>query len=189
MINTATESFVQQTGIEGLVVINPRMFGDQRGYFYESYNQQLFEKNGITTNFVQDNQAFSTYGVLRGLHFQMSPYAQTKLVRVAHGKVLDVVVDLRHGSKTFGQSYSIILSADNHKQLLVPQGFAHGYVVLSETALFLYKCDNYYTPKHESGILYNDSQLNIDWLLPESDLIVSVKDQVQPPFDSQKIIF
>ncbi|MBP7534225.1 MAG: dTDP-4-dehydrorhamnose 3,5-epimerase [Chitinophagales bacterium] len=189
MINTATETFVQQTGIEGLVVINPRVFGDQRGYFYESYNQQQFEKHGLYYNFVQDNQAFSTYGVLRGLHFQTQPYSQTKLVRVVLGEVLDVVVDLRHQSKTYGQSYSIILSADNHKQLLVPQGFAHGYVVLSQEALFVYKCDNYYAPKHDSGILYNDPQLAIDWMIPESDMIVSEKDQIQPLFDPKKIIF
>lgn len=182
MTNTQT-SFVEQTGIEGLVVINPIVWGDERGYFYESYNQQLFEKHGLYYNFVQDNQAFSTYGVLRGLHYQIDPMSQAKLVRVVQGEVLDVVVDLRNLSPTFGKVYSLILSEKNHKQLLVPRGFAHGYVVLSPTAMFVYKCDNLYSKQYEGGILYNDPQLNIDWLLPESDLIISPKDQQQALFD------
>lgn len=189
MIGIATDNFVEQTGIAGLVVINPRILGDERGYFYESYNQQQFEKYGLHYHFIQDNQAFSTYGVLRGLHFQVGEYAQAKLVRVMQGSVLDVTVDLRRNSPTFGHTYSIVLSADNHKQLLVPRGFAHGYVVLSETALFVYKCDNYYRRSHESGIRYNDPYLDINWQLPEGSLIVSEKDMEQPFFDPKKTIF
>lgn len=171
-------NFIESTFIPDLYVITPRIFHDKRGYFFESYNKQLLQKYQINYDFVQDNQARSTYGVLRGLHFQLNPYAQTKLVRVTEGRVLDVVVDLRSGSPTYGQHFSIELSADNKKQLLVPRGFAHGYLVLSDTAEFVYKCDNYYNKAAEGGLLFNDPELNIDWQLPEQDLIISDKDKL-----------
>ncbi|MGB1204373.1 MAG: dTDP-4-dehydrorhamnose 3,5-epimerase [Chitinophagales bacterium] len=178
-----TSNFIETTGIRDLVVINPRVFGDERGYFYESYNKKKLEENGLFYDFVQDNQARSSYGVLRGLHYQLAPFAQAKLVRVVEGTVLDVAVDLRKGSPTFGKSFGIVLSAENKKQLLVPRGFAHGYVVLSPTAEFFYKCDNYYAKEQEGGLMYNDPKLNIDWQVPEKDLIISQKDQQQFAFD------
>ena len=172
-----------KTPFEGLQVFEPRRFEDERGYFYESYNRKLFEENGIHSKFVQDNQAFSTRGVLRGLHFQRPPYAQAKLVRVARGEVLDVVVDLRREQPTFGKWFAIRLSEENHKQLYVPRGFAHGYLVLSPEALFLYKCDNYYAPEYEAGIRYDDSQLNIQWEFPADQMIISEKDRGLPTFE------
>ena len=168
------------TEFPGLVVFEPRVFGDERGYFFESFNQQVFESAGITRPFVQDNQARSGYGVLRGLHFQKGDAAQAKLVRVLEGKVLDVVVDLRFGSPTYGKSYSIELSAENKLQLFVPRGFAHGYVVLSDTAEFFYKCDNFYSKADEGGLIYNDPALNIDWKIDLSDAILSDKDRILP---------
>ncbi|MCH2045639.1 MAG: dTDP-4-dehydrorhamnose 3,5-epimerase [Saprospiraceae bacterium] len=177
------------TNFEGLKVFEPRVFEDDRGYFYEAYNKQIFEKAGINVEFVQDNQARSTYGVLRGLHYQIEPYTQAKLVRVTEGKVLDVVVDLREGSKTYGQSYSVELSAENKRQLFVPRGFAHGYVVLSPTAEFFYKCDNYYSKAHEGGLLYNDPQLNIDWQIDLSEGILSEKDLILPTLGNQRGTF
>jgi dTDP-4-dehydrorhamnose 3,5-epimerase len=168
------------TPIDGLLVFEPRILGDERGYFFEAFNEKTFAEAGITTRFVQDNQARSGCGVLRGLHYQVEPYAQAKLVRVLSGEVLDVVVDLRSGSSTYGQSYSIHLSAANKKQLFVPRGFAHGYLVLSETAEFFYKCDNFYSKAHEGGLRYNDPALAIEWPLAESELILTERDRRFP---------
>lgn len=175
-----------ETEFPGLKVYEPRVFADERGYFFESFNQRTFEEGGIFCNFVQDNQARSTRGVLRGLHFQTGEYAQAKLVRVLEGAVLDVVVDLRPESPTYGKWYSIELTAENKRQLFVPRGFAHGYVVLSDTAEFFYKCDNFYSKAHEGGIIYNDPSLNIDWQLPVDQFIVSEKDRVLPTFQPER---
>lgn len=177
---------IQETHIAGLKIIKPKVFGDERGYFMESYNKERYQAAGIKNDFVQDNEAFSSYGVLRGLHYQLGEFAQAKLVRVIQGEVLDVAVDLRPDSKTYGEHYAIRLSAENKTQFLVPRGFAHGYVVLSETALFAYKCDNLYQPSHEGGIHYNDPQLNIDWIVATKDLVVSSKDQVLPHLGQHK---
>lgn len=171
---------VSSTPIAGLLVFEPRVFHDDRGYFYESYNRRTWEEAGVHLDFVQDNQARSTRGVLRGLHYQVGEAAQSKLVRVTEGEVLDVAVDLRPGSATYGQWYSIRLSAENKRQLLVPRGFAHGYVVLSDTAEFQYKCDNYYSKAHEGGIRYDDPALGIDWGFDLSQVLVSEKDLVLP---------
>lgn len=171
---------IQETGFSGLYVITPRLFADERGYFCETYNAQTLAESGICYNFVQDNQAQSQRGVLRGLHYQKPPFSQAKLVRVVEGEVYDVVVDVRIGSPTFGKWFGIVLSADNHKQLMVPHGFAHGYLVLSPTALFAYKCDNFYAKSHEGGIAYNDPELAIDWQIPANELIVSEKDSILP---------
>ncbi len=173
---------ISETGISGLLIFEPRIFGDARGYFFESFNAELFKKQGIETAFVQDNQSRSTRGVLRGLHYQLPPFAQSKLVRCIHGEVLDVVVDIREGSKTYGQSYSILLSAENKKQLYIPRGFAHGFAVLSEEAEFFYKCDNYYAKSHEAGLAYNDPFLKIDWQLTAEEAKLSDKDLVLPYF-------
>jgi dTDP-4-dehydrorhamnose 3,5-epimerase len=157
------------------------VFEDSRGYFFESFHQQNFEEAiGFPIHFVQDNQSKSDYGVLRGLHFQKNEFAQAKLVRVLSGAVLDVVVDIRKNSITFGQYFAVELSAENHRQLFVPRGFAHGFVVLSKSAEFFYKCDNYYAPKHESGIVFNDSDLQIDWQIAQEKLTVSDKDSKLP---------
>ena len=170
------------TPIPGLFVFEPKVFEDARGYFFESFNASVFSEKGINVNFVQDNQSKSTYGILRGLHYQLDPFAQAKLVRVISGEVLDVAVDVRQGSPTFGQHYGIILSAENKKQLYIPRGFAHGFVVLSETAEFFYKCDNFYSKEHDAGILYNDNTLNIDWKINPADIKVSEKDANLPSF-------
>jgi dTDP-4-dehydrorhamnose 3,5-epimerase len=180
---------IESTPFEGLYVLEPRVFADERGYFFESFNQQTFKQNGIHFNWVQDNQSHSKYGVIRGLHFQKPPFAQTKLVRVLHGEILDVVVDLRHGSTTFGQSYSVVLSSQNHLQFLIPKGFAHGFSVLSQTADVMYKCDELYNKESESGILFNDPQLVIDWRVDAGKMVVSSKDLVLPAFDVNEIIF
>jgi dTDP-4-dehydrorhamnose 3,5-epimerase len=172
-----------QTKFDEVVIIEPKIWPDSRGYFYESYNEDRMKTNGLDYTWVQDNEAKSTKGVIRGLHYQLPPYAQTKLVRAISGEVLDVIVDIRPGSVTFGQHLSIILSETNFKQLLVPRGFAHGYVVLSNTAVFAYKCDGYYHKESERGIMYNDKDLNIDWILPHDQLIVSDKDQVNLSFE------
>jgi dTDP-4-dehydrorhamnose 3,5-epimerase len=177
------------TPIADLKIFEPKIWADERGYFYESYNKNIFEAAGINSDFVQDNQARSTYGVLRGLHYQVGKYAQAKLVRVILGKVLDVVVDIRPGSETYGKWYSIELSAENHRQLYVPSGFAHGYVCLSETAIFAYKCDNFYDKESEGGIIYNDATLNIDWQIDLKDAIVSDKDTVLPTLGKHKEYF
>ncbi len=176
---------VTETILEGCFVIEPQIFGDERGYFFESFHQEKFyAETGIHPVFVQDNQSLSNRGVLRGLHFQKDQYAQAKLVRVVQGKVLDVVVDLRVGSKTFGQSFSIELSGENKIQLYVPRGFAHGFSVLEDHTIFCYKCDNYYNKNHETGIVYNDPHFRIDWKLQEEEIQLSDKDKILPSFNS-----
>ena len=171
-----------KTDFPGLLIFEPVVFNDSRGYFFESYNANTCLAEGVSIKFVQDNQAKSSYGVIRGLHYQLSPHAQTKFIRVLSGSILDVVVDLRKGSPAFGKPYSIELSAENHKQLLVPQGFAHGYAVLSDTAEVLYKCDTFYHKDSEAGIAFNDHTLNIDWMIPPVKQIISEKDIIQPSF-------
>lgn len=168
------------------MLFEPNVWSDDRGYFFEAFNARTFAEAGIEAGFVQDNQARSTYGVLRGLHYQTGDFAQAKLVRVFEGEVLDVAVDIREGSPTFGQSYSVLLSADNKRQLFVPRGFAHGYAVLSPTAEFFYKCDNFYSKESEGGLLYNDPQLGIDWRLPAGDVVLSEKDAVLPVLGKHK---
>ena len=172
---------VEETKLKGCYIIEPRVFNDDRGYFFESYNEEKFNAAiGQKVEFVQDNESFSVKGVLRGLHFQKGEYAQAKLVRVTHGEVLDVAVDLREDSPTYLQHVSVRLSADNKKQLFVPRGFAHGFIVLSDTVVFNYKCDNFYNKASEGGIIYNDSTLNIDWILKEEEYLVSEKDAILP---------
>lgn len=166
----------KETKISGLIIIEPKVFGDKRGYFFESYNQKKFEENISKTSFVQDNESKSSKGVLRGLHFQKPPYAQAKLVRCVEGRVIDVAVDIRKGSPTFGKHFSIELSGENKKQLFIPRGFAHGFAVLSETVIFAYKVDNNYVPEYDSGIKYNDKDLNINWRLNEDEIKLSTKD-------------
>lgn len=169
-----------QTDFPGLIIVDPTVFTDSRGYFFESYNENNFKAAGIDIKFVQDNQSKSSYGVIRGLHYQLYPHAQTKLIRTLSGSILDVVVDLRKGSPTYGKSFSIELSAANNKQLLVPKGFAHGFSVLSETSEVMYKCDAFYNKEAEAGILYNDAALNIDWQIPANKAVVSDKDLILP---------
>ncbi|MBZ5859161.1 dTDP-4-dehydrorhamnose 3,5-epimerase [Flavihumibacter profundi] len=178
-----------ETGFPGLLIYEPRVFGDDRGYFFESYNAAFFKSHGIDYVFVQDNQARSGYGVVRGLHFQNDPYAQTKLIRTLEGVILDVVVDCRKGSPTYGRVYTIELSATNKLQLLVPKGFAHGYSVLSETAEVLYKCDIFYHKESEGGILFNDPALNIDWKVPADKMVLSDKDRHYPLFAEEQHSF
>lgn len=169
---------IVKTGIEGVFVIEPRVFGDSRGYFFESYNERDFtEQTGINVRFVQDNESRSHYGVVRGLHFQLPPYAQAKLVRVVEGCVLDVAVDIRHDSPTYGQHVAVELSADNKRQFFLPKGFAHGFAVLSETAIFQYKCDEYYHPEAEGAIAWDDPTLAIDWKVAAADVLLSEKDR------------
>lgn len=170
------------THISGLLVFEPRVFADSRGYFFESYNESVFSEGGINLKFVQDNQSSSSYGVIRGLHYQLVPHAQAKLIRVLSGSILDLAVDIRKGSPTFGESFSIELSAENRKQLFIPHGFAHGFSVLSETAEVMYKCDSFYSKESEAGIIYNDRSLNIDWKIPADKVIVSDKDIALPSF-------
>lgn len=169
------------TTIPGVVIIEPKVFGDSRGYFFESFNQDEFFRNVGEYHFVQDNESRSSRGVLRGLHFQKPPYTQAKLVRCIEGEVLDVAVDIRKESPTFGQHVSVLLSGENKRQLFIPRGFAHGFVVLSEYATFAYKVDNIYAPSHDSGILYNDPALNIDWQIDDSLLLLSEKDKNLKP--------
>jgi len=171
---------VIKTKLEGVVIIEPQVFFDDRGYFFESFSQQRFNEQVAPITFVQDNESKSSYGVLRGLHFQKPPFAQSKLVRVVKGKVLDVAVDLRKGSPTFGQYESVVLSEENKRQFFIPQGFAHGFAVLSEEAIFQYKCDNYYAPQSEGSVRWNDPTIAIDWQLPEKDIILSAKDEKAP---------
>lgn len=166
-----------KTELDGVYIIEPRVFEDERGYFFESYNEQEFAKNGITAKFVQDNQSKSSYGVIRGLHAQKGKHAQAKLVRVLEGTVLDVGVDMRAGSKTFGKYIAVELSGENKRQLFLPRGFYHGFAVLSETAVFAYKCDNFYCKESESGIYFADKDLNIDWRIGPKDAIISEKDK------------
>jgi len=169
-----------KTPIPDLLIIKPRVFGDPRGYFFESYNEKNYLEAGINLKFCQDNQSKSSYGVIRGLHYQLHPQSQSKLVSAAVGSVWDVAVDLRKNSTTFGQWYGVELSEENHLQFLIPQGFAHGFSVLSETALFTYKCDNLYNPSLEGGVLYNDPTLAIDWKVPAEKALVSEKDTKHP---------
>ncbi|MEZ5009179.1 MAG: dTDP-4-dehydrorhamnose 3,5-epimerase [Chitinophagales bacterium] len=176
-----------ETEFPDLYILEPKVFGDSRGFFYESYNAKYLEAHDLHYKFVQDNHSKSSYGVLRGLHYQLGEHAQTKLVRVVQGRVIDAVVDLRKGSPTYLKHFAIELSAENNKQLLVPKGFAHGFVVLSETAEFLYKCDQFYNKESEGGIYYADKSLNIDWGLEQGDYIVSEKDELNPTLD--KAIF
>lgn len=167
---------VIKTGIEGVVIIEPRVFNDARGYFFESFSQREFEEKVRPINFVQDNESMSSYGVMRGLHFQRPPFTQSKLVRCVKGKVLDVAVDIRKGSPTYGQHVAVELSEDNHRQFFVPRGFAHGFAVLSEAAVFQYKCDNFYAPEADGGISIKDETLDIDWKIPMNKAVLSEKD-------------
>lgn len=177
------------TPISDLFVIESRVFRDERGYFLEHFNAEKFKSKGLLYNFVQDNQSKSERGVIRGLHYQLAPFAQTKLVRVIHGKIFDVAVDIRKNSPTFGHYYGIELSDDNFLQLYIPKGFAHGYSVLSEEAIVHYKVDSQYNPESERGILYNDSSLAIDWHLEQNDMIVSPKDRMWPMFNQAEMNF
>ncbi|WP_195630428.1 dTDP-4-dehydrorhamnose 3,5-epimerase [Bacteroides finegoldii] len=167
---------VIKTTIDGVVVIEPKVFKDARGYFFESFSLREFEKKVRKINFVQDNESMSSYGVMRGLHFQFPPYTQSKLVRCVKGKVLDVAVDIRKGSSTYGQHVAVELSEENHCQFFVPRGFAHGFAVLSEIAIFQYKCDNFYNPQADGGISIKDESLGIDWMIPSESIILSEKD-------------
>ncbi len=171
-----------KTKIEGLFIIEPRVFSDDRGYFFESYNHDVFKENGINNIFLQDNQSKSSYGVIRGLHAQNAEHAQAKLVRVLEGCVLDVAVDIRHGSPTFGQHVAVELSAENNRQFFLPRGFLHGFSVLSETAIFAYKCDNLYNKNSEIGVKFDDMALNIDWKIPADKAIISDKDKILGDF-------
>ncbi|TDG37673.1 dTDP-4-dehydrorhamnose 3,5-epimerase [Pedobacter changchengzhani] len=176
---------IEQTGLKDCLIIKPRIFEDARGYFFESFNRDTFaQKTGLSGDFVQDNQSFSAYGVIRGLHAQGGEFAQAKLVRVLKGEVLDVAVDMRKDSETYGKHFSIKLSADNNLQLYIPRGFLHGFSVLSETAEFFYKCDNFYNKASEIGVVYNDRDLNIDWLIPGGDESISDKDEVLNSFSA-----
>jgi dTDP-4-dehydrorhamnose 3,5-epimerase len=169
-----------ETGFKGLLIFEPKVFEDSRGYFFESFSKRTFAEAGINSEFVQDNESKSQYGVLRGLHYQLPPFAQAKLVRVVEGSVLDVVVDIRQGSPTFGKHFAIEISAENKRQLYIPHGFAHGFAVLSATCIFQYKCDNYYAKDSEGGILYNDPSLGIDWKIDLEKAVVSDKDKGLP---------
>ena len=180
---------IVKTKFPGLLVIEPRVFEDSRGFFFESYNERALKENGIDIRFVQDNQSSSCYGVIRGLHYQLPPHAQTKFVRVLEGTVLDVVVDIRKGSPTYGEAFSIELSADNKKQLFVPAGFAHGFSVLSERAQLLYKCDAFYNKESEGGISFKDPTLKIDWQIPADEAIISDKDKDLPSLKDCKNTF
>jgi len=176
-----------ETKLKGCYIIEPKIIRDERGYFMESFNEKTFQNGvGQAVHFVQDNQSFSTKGVLRGLHYQTGEHAQAKLVRVLQGEVLDVAVDIRPNSPTFGQYESVLLSEENQKQFFVPRGFAHGFLVLSETATFFYKCDNFYNKESEGGIIYNDETININWQFSLEDLIISEKDKVQPTLENAK---
>jgi len=169
-----------ETCIPGVVIVQPRIFGDERGYFFESFSQRDFERQVCKTVFVQDNESKSCYGVVRGLHFQKPPYAQSKLVRVVKGRVLDVAVDIRKGSPTFGKHVSVELTEENKRQFFVPRGFAHGFAVLSTEAVFQYKCDNFYTPESEGALAWDDPDLGIDWRIPAAKVILSEKDRHHP---------
>ncbi len=180
---------ITKAPIEGLVVLEPRVFNDERGYFLETFREEFFKEHGFDAGFVQDNESKSSKGVVRGLHYQLVPYAQAKLVRVIDGIVYDVAVDLRKNSPTFGQSFGVELSGENKKQFYIPCGFAHGFSVLSDTAIFSYKCDGYYQQNAERGILYSDPVLNIDWKLKKDEIIVSGKDLENPCFEDAEINF
>lgn len=180
---------VIKTAIEDVVIIEPDVFGDARGYFFESYSQKKFDEQVRKVNFVQDNESKSKYGVLRGLHFQKGKDAQSKLVRVVKGRVLDVAVDIRKGSPTFGKYVAVELTEDNHRQLFVPRGFAHGFSVLSEEAIFQYKCDNLYAPQSEGAIAWNDPEIGVDWGLPAEDVLLSAKDAAHPHLSEATDLF
>lgn len=178
-----------KSDIEGVVVIEPRIFEDSRGYFCEVFSEQVFREKVCNCHFVQDNEAKSSYGVVRGLHFQLPPHAQSKLVRVVKGKVLDIAVDIRKSSPTFGKHIAVELSDDNHRQVFIPRGFAHGYAVLSDEAIFEYKCDNYYAPESEGAIAWDDADLGIDWQIPAEKIILSEKDKHHPTLAECKTLF
>jgi dTDP-4-dehydrorhamnose 3,5-epimerase len=180
---------IEKTSIEGLVIIKPTFFNDARGFFFEAFNAKRYNEAGITDEFVQDNFSLSQYGVVRGLHYQLAPFAQSKLVQVIRGKVLDVAVDIRKGSPTFGRFEAVILSDENRWQFYIPRGFAHGFSVLSDEALFHYKCDNYYHPEAERGIIYNDTNLSVDWMVPADKAIVSAKDRMLPALADAEMNF
>ena len=180
---------VIKTEIEGVVIIEPRIFKDDRGYFYESFSQREFEEKVCRTTFVQDNQSKSSYGVLRGLHFQKPPYCQSKLVRCIKGAVLDVAVDIRKGSPTFGKYVAVELSEENHRQFFVPRGFAHGFAVLTPEAIFQYKCDNYYNKESEGAVAWNDPQLAIDWRIPADKVLLSEKDKLNKNIADAEYLF
>jgi len=176
------------TDINDVIIIEPKIFGDSRGYFFESFNKETFEKNiGYRVNFCQDNESKSSYGVLRGLHYQLPSFSQSKLVRVIQGKVLDIAVDIRKGSPTFGEYVSIELSDENKKQLFIPRGFAHGFITLSETVIFQYKVDNYYSPEFDRGIAFDDKDLNIDWKVLLKDIELSDKDKIHPSLKDAEV--
>lgn len=190
LVQTFIESMeVIKTDIEGVVIIEPRIFRDDRGYFYESFSQREFEEKVCRTTFVQDNQSKSSYGVLRGLHFQKPPYCQNKLVRCIKGAVLDVAVDLRKGSPTFGKHVAVELTEENHRQLFVPRGFAHGFAVLSEEAVFQYKCDNFYNKESEGAIAWDDPELAIDWRIPADKALLSEKDKLNKSIKEADFLF
>jgi dTDP-4-dehydrorhamnose 3,5-epimerase len=172
-----------ETGFKGLVVLKPKIFEDSRGYFYESYNKKILSDNGINIDFVQDNQSLSSFGTIRGLHYQLIPHAQTKLVRIILGSVYDVAVDIRKGSPTFGKWFGIELTDSNKLQLLIPKGFAHGFSVLSEKAIVIYKTDDFYDKESERGIAHNDATLNIEWKIPVTHYVISEKDKILPSFN------
>lgn len=180
---------IQKTPIEGLLIIDPDVYVDQRGFFCENYNKKRYFDAGITVDFVQDNQSASSYGVVRGLHFQFQPYTQAKLVSCLVGSVLDVALDLRAGSPTYGQHFSVELSADNHRQFFIPKGFAHGFSVLSEKAVFTYKCDEFYHPEADGGISLLDDTLGIDWRIPKDKMILSLKDLNHPLLSETQLEF
>lgn len=180
---------VIKTDIEGVVILEPRIFEDARGYFFESFSQREFDEKVREVHFVQDNESKSSYGVLRGLHFQKPPHAQSKLVRVVKGAVLDVAVDIRRGSPTFGRHVAVELSAENHRQLFIPRGFAHGFVVLSEEVVFQYKCDNFYAPQSEGAVAWNDEALAIDWRVPADKIQLSAKDLANKPLSEVEGLF
>ena len=173
---------IKSTEIPDLLIIEPKVFEDPRGYFFESFNERVLEENRLNYKFVQDNQSKSVYGVIRGLHYQIEPYSQTKLIRVLQGTILDVVVDIRKGSPNFGDVFTLELSDENKRQLLVPKGFAHGFSVISQTAVVLYKCDEFYNKESERGIFFNDPDLKIDWQIDMKHAVVSEKDRILPPF-------
>ena len=178
------------TDIEGVIIIEPQLFEDERGYFFEAFSEHKFaELTGIKTHFVQDNESRSSVGVVRGLHFQLPPHAQSKLVRVVRGAILDVAVDIRRGSPTFGKHIAVELSEHNHRQLFIPRGFAHGFSVLEGDAIVEYKCDNYYAPEAEGAIRWNDATLAIDWKVADSEVVVSAKDKANPLFEECERLF
>lgn len=180
---------VIQTPIDGVVIIEPRLFKDARGYFFESFSERDFNAQVREVHFVQDNESKSSYGVLRGLHFQKPPYAQSKLVRVVRGAVLDVAVDIRKGSPTFGRHAAVELTEDNHRQFFIPRGFAHGFAVLTDEVVFQYKCDNFYAPQSEGAIAWDDPELGIDWKIPAADVILSDKDRRHPKLSEVQWLF